>query len=61
MVTPAELRTIRAYLDGGSVKAAALLLGRHEQTVKNTLANARLRMGVDTNAQLVAKLGLRIA
>jgi DNA-binding NarL/FixJ family response regulator len=54
--TPGELRVLRAYLEAGTCRDAARLLGVHEQTVKRRLANARSRVGVDTNAQLVLAL-----
>lgn len=47
-----ELASWRAYLETGSVKAAAHRLGVHEQTVKKHLAALRVRYGVRTNAQL---------
>lgn len=57
--TRSETDALRAYLDAGSVKAAAHRLGLNEQTVKNQLASLRRRLGVETNAQAVA--ALRIA
>lgn len=58
--TRAEIDALRAYLDSGSVRGAARLLGLNEQTVKNQLGTLRRRLGVDTTAQAVAVLGLRI-
>jgi len=58
----AELRSFAAYLETGSVKAAAHKLGVHEQTVKKHLARLRARYGVRTNAQLadaIARIILR--
>jgi DNA-binding NarL/FixJ family response regulator len=50
-VTPGELRALRAYLDAGSSKAAAYLLGVHNSTIKNHLQNIRTKLGVSTTAQ----------
>lgn len=58
--TRAEADALRAYLDAGSVKGAAHRLGLSEQTVKNQLATLRRRLGVDTTAQAVAALRLRL-
>jgi DNA-binding NarL/FixJ family response regulator len=47
-----ELASWAAYLETGSVKAAAHKLHVHEQTVKKHLTALRGRYGVRTNAQL---------
>lgn len=60
-ITPAELRVIRAYLVTGSTKGAAAALQVAESTVKNHLANARARLNVSTNVQMVHLLHERLA
>lgn len=59
-LTPDEWAALRAYLDTGSVRDAAASLRVHEQTIKRRLANARSRLGVDTNAQLVLELASQL-
>jgi DNA-binding CsgD family transcriptional regulator len=51
-----ELASWRAYLETGSMKAAAHRLGVHEQTVKQHLARLRRQYRVTTNAQLAVAL-----
>lgn len=58
--TAAELEALRTYLAVGSVELAALRLGRRPSTVANHLASLRRRLGVETTAQAVAALGLRL-
>ena len=52
-ITAAERAVVLAVLETGSEKAAAERLGRSPSTIKNHLANARSKAGVDTTAQLV--------
>ena len=59
-LTPSEEAAVLAYLAAGSVKAAAHRLGLSASTVSNQIAGARRKAGVDTTAQLVAALGLRL-
>lgn len=59
--TRAEIRTLRAYLQYGGVRPAAMALGLAESTVKNTLANVRSRIGARTTAEAVYLLHDRIA
>ena len=59
--TLAEVAALRAYLQGGSVKAAARLLGLAESTVKNHLCDVRRRLGAKTNAEAVFVLYDRLA
>jgi hypothetical protein len=49
-----------AVLETGSEKAAAHRLGLSHSTVKHHLANARLKTGTATTAQLVWILGSRL-
>ncbi len=57
--TVAEIAALRTYLDAGSIKAAAHRLGLSEGTLKHQLRTLRQRLGVETNSQAVAALGLR--
>jgi len=47
-----ELAVLQAYLDTGSVKGAAIVLGLHTRTVKAHLQHARTRNRVTTTAAL---------
>ncbi len=58
--TERELRVVAAVLEAGSEKAAAHRLGLSHSTVKHHLANARLRVGATTTAQLVWILAPRL-
>ena len=58
-VTPRQLATVRALLATGSPKGAAETLGISPLTVRDHLADARLRLGVETNEQLVYVLSRR--
>ena len=58
-VTPRQLAAVRALLATGSPKGAAELLGISPLTVRDHLADARLRLGVETNEQLVLVLSRR--
>jgi DNA-binding NarL/FixJ family response regulator len=51
---------VAAVLTAGSEKAAASRLGLSHSTVKHHLANARLKVGAETTAQLVWILGPRL-
>lgn len=51
--TDTEMRTLRAYLDAGTCKAAAGLLEISEQAVKQTLWRMRLKARVNSTAQLL--------
>jgi DNA-binding NarL/FixJ family response regulator len=51
-LTASERAVVLAVLETGSEKAAADRLGRSPSTIKNHLANARSKAGVDTTAQL---------
>lgn len=55
-----EVRVVAAVLAAGSEKAAAYRLGLSHSTVKHHLANARLKVGATTTAQLVWILGPRL-
>lgn len=60
-LTPAQLQALRAYAETGLVKAAAYQMQVREQTMKNHLSNAYLRLGVDGALQAFRALGwLRI-
>jgi hypothetical protein len=52
-LTSAELDALSAWFHAGSAKAAAVLLGVIEQTVKNQLYRARIRHDVHRTADLV--------
>jgi len=58
--TDRELVVVAAVLAAGSEKAAAHRLGVSHSTVKHHLANARLKVGAETTAQLVWILGPRL-
>ena len=51
--TPAELRALRAYIEAGSARGAAVELRCSEQTVKNHLGSIRVKLGVHRIAQAV--------
>jgi hypothetical protein len=51
---------VAAVLETGSEKAAAHRLGLSHSTVKHHLANARLKVGATTTAQLVWILAQRL-
>ena len=55
-VSDRELRTWNAYLETGSMKAAAHRLGCHEITVRKHIGTLRREYGVQTNAQLAIAL-----
>lgn len=59
--TPAELRALRAYLAGGSMKAAGHRLGCSPRTVAVHIANVRSKVGAKTTAEAVLKLHDRLA
>lgn len=52
-ITDAELDALSAWWWTRSSKAAGVLLGRAEQTVKNQLADARRRNGAHKTIELV--------
>jgi hypothetical protein len=54
-LTPRELELLVAWWTLGSVTQAARAIGVTEQRAKNMLARARIRSGVDTNDQLLAR------
>lgn len=56
-ITPAELEALSAWWWTRTAKAAAILLGRAEQTVKNQLHAARQRNGLDKTIELVQMFG----
>jgi DNA-binding NarL/FixJ family response regulator len=58
--TDREVGVVAAVLAAGSEKAAAHRLGLSHSTVKHHLANARLKAGVATTAQLVWILATRL-
>ena len=58
-LTPRQLEAVRALLVAGSPKGAAETLGISPLTVRNHLADARLRLRVETNEQLVYVLSRR--
>jgi DNA-binding NarL/FixJ family response regulator len=60
-VTPGELRALRAYLEAGSVKAAAHQLGIAESTLKNHMQTIRSKLGVKTTAEAVFVLYAQLA
>lgn len=51
VIPPHEQRSWDAYLEHGSVKAAAAQLRLNETTVKRHLSAIRSRLAVETNAQ----------
>lgn len=51
--TEREMQALRAYLDGGTCKQAANLLGISEQAVKQHLWKMRLKARVDSTAKLL--------
>jgi DNA-binding CsgD family transcriptional regulator len=51
--TETEMRHLRAYLDAGTCKQAAELMGLSEQAVKQTLWRMRLKARVNSTEQLV--------
>lgn len=59
--TPRDLDVLRAYLDCGSIKAAAGRLGMSERAAKSHLASLRRRTGARTTAEAVYLLYPRIA
>ena len=58
--TEREVGVVAAVLVAGSEKAAAHRLGLSHSTVKHHLANARLKVGAQTTAQLVWILAPRL-
>lgn len=56
-MTPRELASWDAYLETGSIRAAAERLGIHDQTVKRHLSLLKDEYGVRTLAQLARALG----
>lgn len=58
--TDREVGVVAAVLVAGSEKAAAHRLGLSHSTVKHHLANARLKVGVATTAQLVWIIAKRL-
>ncbi len=58
--TDRELAVVAAVIAAGSEKAAAHRLGLSHSTVKHHLANARLKVGAETTAQLVWMLAPRL-
>ena len=58
-VTPRQLAVIRVFLAVGGLKGAAYALGVSPFTVRNHLINARRRVGVETNEQLIYILSRR--
>ncbi len=58
--TDREVGVVVAVLRSGSEKAAAHRLGLSHSTVKHHLANARLKVGATTTAQLVWILAERL-
>ena len=58
--TDREVGVVAAVLVAGSEKAAAHRLGLSHSTVKHHLANARLKVGAQTTAQLVWILAPRL-
>lgn len=58
--TDREVVVVAAVLDAGSEKAAAHRLGLSHSPVKHHLANARLKVGATTTAQLVWILAPRL-
>jgi DNA-binding CsgD family transcriptional regulator len=58
--TDREVGVVAAVLVAGSEKAAAHRLGLSHSTVKHHLANARLKVGATTTAQLVWILAPRL-
>lgn len=58
-VTPRQLACFRAILTTGTPKAAADELGISPLTLRNHLAEARIRLGVETNEQAVYLLARR--
>lgn len=59
--SPAELSAIRAYLETGTVKAAAHKLGLSASTIKFHLANARSRTGAKSTAEAILLLSGHLA
>ena len=55
-----ERRSWDAYLETGSVKAAAAKLDLNQTTVKRHLSAIRSRLGVDTNAQAASILARQL-
>lgn len=51
-MSPRELASWEAYLETGSLRMAAIMLGVHEQTVKRHLSLLKEEFGVRTLAQL---------
>ena len=58
--TDREVGVVAAVLEAGSEKAAVHRLGLSHSTVKHHLANARLKTGATTTAQLVWMLAPRL-
>jgi DNA-binding CsgD family transcriptional regulator len=52
-LTDRQLEILRAYGETGSTKIVARQLGRSPATVRTTLANVRVRLGVGTSVQAV--------
>lgn len=50
-VTPAERRAIEALASHGTVKQAALALGKSPHTIERQLESARERLGVQTTIE----------
>lgn len=51
-LTCRELEVLAAFIDEAGTDGAAYVLGLAEGTVKNTLANARAKVGAQTTTQL---------
>ena len=59
--TERQIECLRAYLIAGSREGAAQRLGISSTTLRNHLAELRLRLGVRTSAQAVFSLMLDLA
>ena len=58
--TDREMRVVAAVLAAGPEKEAAHRMGLSHSTVEHHLANARLKVGATTTAQLVSILAPRL-
>ncbi len=58
-LTPRQLDAVRALLAAGNPKAAAYTMGISPLTFRNLIADARIRVGVESNEQLIFRLSKR--
>ena len=58
-LTPRQLDAVRALLATGNTKAAADSMGISPLTFRDLIADARIRVGVESNEQLIYRLSRR--